>query len=280
MSNKVIISFILKSDFGFFRKPDTNEGVNLSYNIIHRPSILGILGAIIGLEGYQEFGKLPEYYNVFKDLKIGVEPVEEQLHFQKTSLKYNNTTGFANKDSQEKVQTTLNIEENLLIAPSYKIYLELDLKIEKEKQLMENILNQKSEFLPYFGKNECIAWWDSEECETITEYQDFDFESDFSISSFFYLTDNQTTVVQNAIAKAVVSGRKARSSVKQPFMYFERLPTSLDAKPIELEEDKKLKYSYNELKKFVYTNALFEKNTSWNIELQQLNNGKIIQLFK
>ncbi|MDD3772535.1 MAG: CRISPR-associated protein Cas5, partial [Weeksellaceae bacterium] len=51
-----LISIDLKADFGFFRKPDTNNTINLSYNIIHKPAILGILGAIIGLEGYTEKG--------------------------------------------------------------------------------------------------------------------------------------------------------------------------------------------------------------------------------
>lgn len=280
MSNKVIISFILKSDFGFFRKPDTNEGINLSYNVIHRPALLGILGAIVGLNGYQEFGKLPEYYDFFKDLKVGIEPVEEQLQFQKVSLKYNNTTGYANFDNQEKIPTTLNVEENLMIAPTYKVYLEIDLEIEKQKELKDNILGQKSEYIPYFGKNECFVWWNSEECEEISDYEPFNFATDFSVSTFVCLNDNEAEVIHAAVAKAVVSGRKARSSTKQTFIYFERLPTGLEAKPIDLEEDKKVKYGYNELKKFVYTNALFEKSTNWNIELQELKNGKIIQLFK
>jgi CRISPR-associated protein Cas5h len=279
MNNRVIVSFILKADFGFFRKPDTNEGINLSYNVIHRPSILGILGAIVGLEGYQEFGKLPEYYNTFKDLRVSIEPVEEQLYFQKTTLKYNNTTGFANKDGQLKIQTTLNIEESLLISPVYKIYVELDLDVEIEKKLKENITKQQAEYLPYFGKNECLVSWDCADCEVILDYQKFNFDSDFSISSFFCFKDNQTDSIQNSISKAVVSGRRARSSNNQPFVYFERLPTCLEAKPVEWEEDKQLKYGYNDLNKFVYTNVIFDKNNTWEIELQKLSNGKLIQLF-
>jgi len=48
---QTLISFDVAGDFGFFRKPDTNDGIQLSYNLIHKPSVLGILGAIAGLAG-------------------------------------------------------------------------------------------------------------------------------------------------------------------------------------------------------------------------------------
>ncbi len=63
-----LISFDLCANFAFFRKPDTNNTINLSYNIIHRPAVLGILGAILGLEGYKEKGRLPRYYEILKEV--------------------------------------------------------------------------------------------------------------------------------------------------------------------------------------------------------------------
>ncbi len=50
-----LISFDLQGDFGFFRKPDVNDGIQLGYNLIHKPSVLGLLGAIIGLQGYATY---------------------------------------------------------------------------------------------------------------------------------------------------------------------------------------------------------------------------------
>lgn len=51
-----LISFDLRADFGVFKKPDVNEGLQLTFNMLHRPALLGILGAIAGLEGYQKKG--------------------------------------------------------------------------------------------------------------------------------------------------------------------------------------------------------------------------------
>ena len=44
-----LISFDLCADMGFLKKPDINEKIYLTYNMLHKPALLGILGAIIGL---------------------------------------------------------------------------------------------------------------------------------------------------------------------------------------------------------------------------------------
>ena len=62
MNNQRLISFDIQADFGFFKKPDYNDGVLLTYNMLHKPALLGILGAIIGLRGYRKKGEWPEYY--------------------------------------------------------------------------------------------------------------------------------------------------------------------------------------------------------------------------
>lgn len=149
-----LISFDLKADFAFFRKPDTNATINLSYNIIHRPAVLGILGAIVGLEGYKEKGKLPQYYDVLKDVRIGIEPLNhDKGNYTKTNIKYSNTIGYANKG------TNFLTEELTLVKPEYRIYLLLDENENYQKQLADNLKNGCAEFIPYLGKNEFTAWW-------------------------------------------------------------------------------------------------------------------------
>lgn len=54
MNNQRLISFDIQADFGFFKKPDYNDGVLLTYNMLHKPALLGILGTIIGLRGYRK----------------------------------------------------------------------------------------------------------------------------------------------------------------------------------------------------------------------------------
>ena len=104
--NKVI-SIDLKADFGFFKKPDTNDPIYLTFNMLHKPALLGILGAILGLMGFSEAKKkvkkgkknnepvvidkeelLPEYYRKLKNLKVGVKPIDDENgNFLKTVMK-------------------------------------------------------------------------------------------------------------------------------------------------------------------------------------------------
>src|SRR5690554_4061785 len=127
-----LISFDIESNFGFFRKPESNTTLNVSYNIIHRPAVLGILGAIIGLEGYKEKGKFPEYYEKLNHIKIGISPLNhEQGNYLKTPVKYSNTVGYANKGA------TFLTEELTLISPKYRIFLLLDSQNNEEALLLE-----------------------------------------------------------------------------------------------------------------------------------------------
>ena len=41
MNNQRLISFDIQADFGFFKKPDYNDGVLLTYNMLHKPALLG-----------------------------------------------------------------------------------------------------------------------------------------------------------------------------------------------------------------------------------------------
>ncbi|MFC0181949.1 CRISPR-associated protein Cas5 [Pseudarcicella hirudinis] len=64
---KRILSFDLRANFACFKKPDVNDGIILTFNCLHKPALLGILGAIIGLKGYN---KKENFQNIIKHLKI------------------------------------------------------------------------------------------------------------------------------------------------------------------------------------------------------------------
>jgi CRISPR-associated protein Cas5h len=72
-----LVSINIKSDFGFLKKPDTNDPIYLTFNMLHKPSLLGILGAIIGEKGFQKHGEMPEYYRKLKGLKVSIAPLEK-----------------------------------------------------------------------------------------------------------------------------------------------------------------------------------------------------------
>lgn len=237
-----LISIDIKADFGFFRKPDVNNTINLSYNIIHKPAVLGIAGAIVGLEGYTEKGKLPDYYNAFKDIKIGVQPLDDEKgNFQKTNIKYSDSTGFNNKDKDKKPATRLT-EEITLIHPQYRIYMLLNTACGYQVKLLDYLSEAKSEFIPYFGKNEFTAWWDKE------SYKEYDFVENPEINGSIqiktvFLKDFLLRENTEAPEPDIFSGQE----IEIPFMYFERLPKDFDLKLMQYD-----------LGEFVYSSYLIK----------------------
>lgn len=220
-----LISFDLQSEFGFFRKPESNNTLNVSYNIIHRPAVLGILGAIIGLEGYQEKGKFPEYYERLKHLKIGIAPLaHEQGNYLKTPIKYSNTVGYANKGAN------FLTEELTLISPKYRIFLLLNPEVEEEKSLLNNLKNMESEFIPYLGKNEFTAWWDN-----FQEYRFSEVGSSESVTGKLetLFIRNQVVTKNTSKADMGILEMAMEDFNELPFMYFERLPIDFDLELIQ-----------------------------------------------
>lgn len=229
-----LISFTIKSEKGFLKKPDINDGIYLTYNMLHKPAILGILGSIIGLEGFKKNGVLPEYYKKLKNILIGVKPVgDEKGNFAKTRISYNNTTGFASDEEGGN----LIISEQTLIKPAYQIYLLLNLKNEYQNQIYLNVKNQEAVFLPYLGKNDYSLWWDKK------NVQEYEFEkiqqiSNFKINTIF----KKSEPVTKCIVK--VMDRKSLAAQKNNFFYFENLPISYDEKFFQYK-----------MCNFAYTNA-------------------------
>lgn len=220
-----LISFDLKADFAFFRKPDTNATINLSYNIIHRPAVLGVLGAIIGLDGYKEKGKWPQYYEALKNARIGIEPLShDKGNYAKTNIKYSNTVGYANKG------TNFLTEELTLVNPEYRIYLGLDESNEYHSKLLTALKNGQAEYIPYLGKNEFTAWWDA------NSYKEYEFR--------LKETGGESVHIQTVFLKKSVLTNNTDIPVPDflnfekeatLFMYFERLPKDFDLQLMQYE---------------------------------------------
>jgi CRISPR-associated protein Cas5h len=265
---KQLISFDIKADFGFLKKPDTNAPVYLTYNMIHKPCVLGLLGAIMGYGGFKGNKEKPEYYRILceeKPVKIGIQPLNhEKGNFQKTTVKYNNSVGYANesglkntdgKDISLKFGATINIVEQILIKPSYRIYLLTD-----NQELIRRIQNYEAEFLPYLGKNDFSLWWENVQ---VYDYEEFKPKESFKVNSLFI----KKTTVKDGKEKEENLDFWEMNFTGGEFMYFERLPTGYDE---EL-------YQY-EYQPFVLTT--FKLKQDYKIDnLYQLNNDAIIQVF-
>lgn len=234
--------------------------------MLHKPSLLGILGAIIGEKGFQKHGEMPEYYRKLKGLKVSIAPLEENGktyhengNFVKTVIKYNNTTGLAS----EEEGGNLMVIEQALVAPAFKCWILLNLENETEAKLYSYLKENKAEYLPYMGKNEFSLWWDNFEEYA---YEPLSPNEEFQINSLFI---KEETVKDGKINVRFCPG--VLSVTGNKYMYFERLPIGYIESPL-------FQYEY---KDFAFTN--------WNLKqdyvlpesypLYKLSNNEIIQLF-
>jgi len=240
---KILISFIIQSEFGMFKKPDINDKIFISYNMIHKPYLLGIIGAIMGYNGHNQNNdksKMSEYYEKLKDIRVAISPhTKDGGIFKKEFIIFNNTTN----------GSIANITEQTLINPAYKIYLELDSENKEHIKLIESLKNNKSIYPPYMGKNEfSLHWWDIKNEKTTFHFHE-KFEKIQSKEKFGV----KSIIKQQENFQLRNSGYKERTT--NYFYLFERLPVGFDE---ELKQ-----YTYHD---FLYTNAIFKSN----INLQNL----------
>lgn len=161
------ISFILSGKTACFRKPDVNQFAYFTYNNIHKPALLGLFGAVIGLGGYTQLNDenirnkkdkkplnsgFPEFYEKLQHLKISIIPLVPNGYFSKKIQTFNNGVGYA---SQEE-GGNLIVREQWLENPIWQIMI-LDDGSSEYGQIKDYLENGKAVFIPYLGKNDHFA---------------------------------------------------------------------------------------------------------------------------
>lgn len=252
------IKFSLSSNLGIIKKPDSNE-TYFTYSIPHKVMLLGMIGAIIGLNGYNydnfmkyiknEKDKLPDFYIKLKDLKLAVIPNFEDKGFTKKIQSFNNSVGYA---SQEQ-GNNLIVSEQILENPSWDIYILYNNSDEYAKT-KDYLVNKKCEFIPYIGKNDYFANIHSVEVLNVENSN-----KNSKIDSIF----EQNIILEEISNHKEVVAFDDNSDIEYKFS--EVLPTQLD-----------LKLGYTQYKKFVYTNKQIKIKDD--IDLFDIN-GKVIYYF-
>lgn len=154
-----IIKFTLSGKTAFFKMPDVNSYLYFSYGQIHKISILGILGAILGYEGYNQQGtkKFPEFYEKLKNLKISIIPSVGNGIFKKKIQTFNNSVGYASFEEGGN----LIVKEEWLEDVSWDILILNDNKSPEEAEILselkKRLLNLHFEYNIYLGKNDHFA---------------------------------------------------------------------------------------------------------------------------
>ncbi|SHK79465.1 CRISPR-associated protein Cas5h [Clostridium cavendishii DSM 21758] len=154
------LKFNISGKTAFFKKPDVNTYYYFTYGSIHKVALLGIVGAILGLKGYnqQENNRYPEFYELLKDLDIAIVPKNEEGSISKKVQIFNNSVGYA---SEEK-GGNLIVKEQWLENPRWVVYIKLDGYENNQiddicKEIEERFLKRNFVYIPYLGKNDHIA---------------------------------------------------------------------------------------------------------------------------
>ena len=241
------IKFELTSNMAIIRKPDSNE-TYYTYNFPHKIMLLGLLGAIIGLNGYNYYllqknlGKkvdeLPEFYTKLKNIKIGIKPKIGKENFSRKIQTFNNSVGYA---SEEK-GNNLIVKEQWLEKPTWSIYI-LEDKGEEYKKIKEYLIKRKCEYIPYIGKNDHFA--DIKNVE-IKEVQTVN-----KISKINSIFEQKIAEKKDNILDEIL-GFDNRPN--KNYLYEELLPTELNEK-----------IGYSKFSKFIYTNQELDVKNYENI---------------
>lgn len=246
------LKFTLGGRFAFFKKPDVNTYLYFTYGNVHKVVLLGIFGAILGYDGYNQmsFGEkykkdfkgiagdkeyiYPEFYNRLKNLKVSIVP--EKISIPKKVQVFNNSVGYAS----EEQGGNLIVNEQWLENPSWDIYIAIE--DEEGEKLSRALMEKNFVYLPYLGTNDHPA--DISEVMLFHEVSEND--SFKNVDSLFIKEDFE-----------FIEYDDLDDEVPPIFKYEEKLPYSL--------EESTNKY---EFKSFIYTNA----------NLRKLNNIKVYKI--
>jgi CRISPR-associated protein Cas5h len=150
------IRFELSGRTGFFKKPDVNSYYYFTYGSIHKIALLGIMGSVMGLGGYNKQSEskkrqvYPEFYEKLKESKIAIIIDNNRGYITKKIQTFNNSVGYASLEQGGN----LIIKEQWLQNPHWIIYVKIDEITDKFAEMIEN---NRAMFIPCLGKNDHFA---------------------------------------------------------------------------------------------------------------------------
>ncbi|MDU1911349.1 type I-B CRISPR-associated protein Cas5b [Fusobacterium sp.] len=149
-----ILKFTLSGRTAFFKIPEVNSYVYFSYGHIHKVSLLGLLGAVMGYGGYNSQGEkeYPEFYEKLKDIKISIMPKNTNGSFSKKIQFFNNSVGYASNEEGGN----LIVKEQWLEDVEWDIFIKIE-DTDIHKELKERMKNYNFEYTVYLGKNDHLA---------------------------------------------------------------------------------------------------------------------------
>lgn len=142
-----VLKFNLRGLGAVFTRPYVNS-IYLTYNHIHKIALLGLMGAVIGIEKDHNKTKqgFPTFYEKLNNIEVSIVPKLDVFPIKTNRI--TETSGMFNKNGTNYVAIY-----NELVRPSWDIYIINRNKNKYFDTIKDNILNNKSIYLPYLGKN-------------------------------------------------------------------------------------------------------------------------------
>jgi len=144
----MIIEIDFWADHGHFSHPATIYS-SLTYPIPTKTAIMGFLGAVGGLEDINAYHFLN---TISYSIKINEIRGKENYCFNGVKDALPSVKGHRQHIKQRK-----QFYRELLIKPSYKIFIDFSACLEESKEIIENLKNHIALFQPYMGINLCLA---------------------------------------------------------------------------------------------------------------------------
>lgn len=202
------LKFVLSGKSAFFKKPEVNSYVYFTYSNIHKVTLLGVFGAILGYSGYGQMTKdeiYPEFYRRLQHLDVAICPNGTvNGMFGKKIQWFNNSVGYASEESGGN----LIVKQQWLDNPSWTIYIALN--CEEAEAIKEAILNNSCVYIPYLGSNAHPA---NIQDAQVVEYDDLESKKKVKVDSLFL--------------KGTVEYGFIDAGDDTPFVYSEYLPMGL-----------------------------------------------------
>lgn len=250
------IKFDLTANMAIIKKPESNE-TYYTYRFPHKIMLLGMLGAIIGLNGYnyyalkkqlgEEVNELPEFYSKLEKLKVAIIPKISDNNFKYKIQTFNNSVGYASKEEGNN----LVVKEQWLENPYWEVYILQD-DSEEYSKIKDYLINQKCEYIPYIGKNDHFADIKNVEIKNANLVDNSSY-----IDSIF----NQEILLEHVESFEEWFAFDFNVETNQ-YEYKEILPTRLNEK-----------VGYTEFKSFLYTNKKLQVKSE--MELYQVEDKTI-----
>lgn len=140
-----LISFLISGAFAAFRDPSVTSN-QTSYYIPSKSAVVGILGAMVGIQRSDSLGDLygPEYKEFFKGIRIGLQmkSIPHKITF------FTNHRSF--KESKTKPYKT-----ELLENPTYRIFVQAD--PDTSDRIYDAVSNNRFTYSPHLGHAYCPA---------------------------------------------------------------------------------------------------------------------------